>query len=385
MVAVPRPELVDVELLKVDSDNPNRMTPKQHKALKSSIEKYGFIVPIITNKDLLVADGEQRLDVAKSMGMTHVAVIKLNVADVDRRLLRQVLNKLRGEHELVADAYEFERIIKAGREDELKHLIDLSDSQIERYLAEIRDSKPEDYEVPEIDKIKTSIKRGDVHRLGSHRLMCGDATSREDVLRLMNGEKANLGLHDPPYGINLLTKSGQVGPSNLGLSQVYAPVLGDDEQLDPTFTLEYATNNVLFGGNYFAPKLPRSSGWIVWDKNRSPNLTYADGELLWTDFEKPLRIIKHTWDGFKRDSDRRLKRTHPTQKPTGLLAEILQRFTSRDGTILDLFGGSGSTLIACEQTGRRCYMMEIDPRYCQVIVDRWEAYTNKKAEMIKSD
>lgn len=114
MVEIPQSELVDVDLLRVDGDNPNRMTEKQLDALKSSIRKYGFIVPIITNKDLLIADGEQRLTVAKQLGMKKVSVIRLPVKDVDRRLLRQVLNKLRGEHELMGDALEFERIIKAG-------------------------------------------------------------------------------------------------------------------------------------------------------------------------------------------------------------------------------------------------------------------------------
>lgn len=137
MISLPRPSLVNVDELKVDGDNPNRMSDRQHASLKSSIERYGFIVPIITNKDLLIADGEQRWVVAKDMGMTEVSVIKLPVEDVDRRLLRQVLNKLRGEHELVADAYEFQRIIEAGQEDDLKHLLDLSDSQLERYLSEI--------------------------------------------------------------------------------------------------------------------------------------------------------------------------------------------------------------------------------------------------------
>lgn len=111
MVEIPPSELVSINELKVDSDNPNRMTPQQRKALSESISRYGFIVPIITNKDLLIADGEQRWKVAKTLNMTHVPIIRLPVEDVDRRLLRQVLNKLRGEHELLADAYEFDKII----------------------------------------------------------------------------------------------------------------------------------------------------------------------------------------------------------------------------------------------------------------------------------
>jgi len=136
-VAIPPSELVAISELKVDGNNPNRMTPQQHKALSESITRYGFIVPIITNKDLLIADGEQRLTVAQSLKMTHVPIIRLPVEDVDRRLLRQVLNKLRGEHELLADAYEFDKIIEAGHEQDLKDLLDMTDANLVHYLTQI--------------------------------------------------------------------------------------------------------------------------------------------------------------------------------------------------------------------------------------------------------
>lgn len=109
------------------------MTPQQHKALAESINRYGFIVPIITNKDLLIADGEQRWEVAKSLNMTEVPVVRLPVEDVDRRLLRQVLNKLRGEHQLLLDAQEFDRILNAGHEQDLKTLLLMSNDQLEKY------------------------------------------------------------------------------------------------------------------------------------------------------------------------------------------------------------------------------------------------------------
>ena len=124
--------------LKVDGQNPNRMSAKQHKALAESIKRWGFVVPVITNKDLLIADGEQRYTVAKSLGMKEIPTIILPVDDVDRRLIRQVMNKLRGEHDLVADAMEFERIIHAGKEDDLKQLLVLSEEKLQRYLAKAR-------------------------------------------------------------------------------------------------------------------------------------------------------------------------------------------------------------------------------------------------------
>jgi DNA modification methylase len=381
-VKIPNRELVSVAELKVDGLNPNVMTPKQHERLSTSIKKYGFIVPIITNKDLLIADGEQRLTVAQSLNMTQVPVIRLPVEDVDRRLLRQVLNKLRGEHDLTADALEFEKIITAGREEDLKHLLDLTDNGLEKYLREIRLVKDEDFEVPELDKIQTDIKRGDILELGVHRLMCGDAT--KDIATLMDDTKADVLLTDPPYGINII--KGEKG--RIGLSKQYRPIEGDDSPFDPEHLLTYSDVQILFGANYYADKLPSKSGWIVWMKKAEETKSnyFADCELLWTNQDKPARVYSHIWRGnWYRAGARKEELTHmihPTQKPVGLLSSIIQDYTHNPQTILDPYGGSGSTLIACEQTGRVCYMMEIDPRYCQVIVDRWEAYTGKK--MVKN-
>jgi ParB-like chromosome segregation protein Spo0J len=134
-IIIPSVEMVLLSDLKVDGQNPNRMTKQQHEALKKSIQKYGFIVPIITNKDLLIADGEQRYIIAKDLSMSKVPVIRLPVEDVDRRLLRQVLNKLRGEHEILLDAQEFDRIIQFGHEQDIKDLLILNDLDIKKILA----------------------------------------------------------------------------------------------------------------------------------------------------------------------------------------------------------------------------------------------------------
>jgi len=134
-IQIPAVETVPISSLKCDGDNPNRMTKQEHERLATSIKKFGFIVPIITNRDLLIADGEQRWVVAHDLGMIEVPVVRLPVEDVDRRLLRQVLNKLRGEHELLLDANEFAKIVEMGKEDDLKHLLDLNDNELQRYLT----------------------------------------------------------------------------------------------------------------------------------------------------------------------------------------------------------------------------------------------------------
>jgi ParB-like chromosome segregation protein Spo0J len=138
-IVIPAAETVKLSELKTDGENPNKMGKEQLERLKASIENWGFIVPIITNKDLLIADGEQRYTAAKALGMTEVSVIRLPIEDVDRRLLRQVLNKLKGKHEKELDQLEYERIIQAGKEEDLKYLLMLSDDKLSGFLNEDED------------------------------------------------------------------------------------------------------------------------------------------------------------------------------------------------------------------------------------------------------
>jgi len=135
-IVIPAAETVKISDIKTDGQNPNKMSKDQLERLKTSIKKWGFIVPIITNKDLLIADGEQRYTAAKALGMAEVSVIRLPVEDVDRRLLRQVLNKLRGKHDPELDRAEYERIIEAGKEEELKYLVMVSNEKLKNLLSE---------------------------------------------------------------------------------------------------------------------------------------------------------------------------------------------------------------------------------------------------------
>lgn len=143
-------------------------------------------------------------------------------------------------------------------------------------------------------------------------------------------------------------------------------------------------DQILFGANYFADFLPPSPCWIVWDKRTGDN-NFADVELAWASFKSHARLYSWLWAGMARQGDKKSegrKRVHPTQKPVGLIGAILRDYSEAGDEILDPFGGSGSTLIACEQLGRRCRMMEIDPHYCDVIIDRWEKFTGKKAVLL---
>lgn len=207
-IVIPEAELVDVGKLKVDGENPNVMTEKQLARLKTSIQRYGFIVPIITNRDLLVADGEQRLTAARELKLAQVPVVRLDVEDVDRRLLRQVLNKLRGEHDLIADAYEFEKIISAGREEDLKRFLDLSDAQLERYLVEIHEPKRVPPPKP-LEEVETDIEVGDRFKLGESELFCGDCV---EAMKTLQDATVDMVMFSPPYwGLRDYGIEGQIG------------------------------------------------------------------------------------------------------------------------------------------------------------------------------
>ena len=178
--------------------------------------------------------------------------------------------------------------------------------------------------------------------------------------------------------------NGKQAGNQMARDNVYAPIIGDEttETAKKSYEVSmlFSDNQIIFGGNYFTDFLPPSRCWIVWDKKVAGS--FADGELAWTSFDKNLRIYEFMWSGMRREGDRITEgktRVHPTQKPVGMLGDILKDFSQEDDSILDLFGGSGSTLIACEQLGRKCYMAELDPHYCDVIIQRWENFTGRQA------
>ena len=222
------------------------------------------------------------------------------------------------------------------------------------------------------------MKYGEIVELSRHRLMCGDATKAEDVHKLVGGERVNLVLTDPPYGIRVVNeKTGGIGAKG----RAYAPVIGDTN--GDMFTEHYriirclCNRLIVWGGQNFTRILPPSCGWLFWDKEKNSDaLTFGDGELAWTNVSTRIRKYSHKWNGFTQAGNKSFnQRVHPTQKPVELHMQILEDFTQPDDIILDCFGGSGTTLIACQLTGRTCYMMEISPEYCDLITNRYNTLT----------
>jgi len=192
---------------------------------------------------------------------------------------------------------------------------------------------------------------------------------------------------DPPYGIDVVHKSiggaksfGSDGASNIVKANKYSPIIGDETTDTARMVYDIiialgVTKMVIWGGNYFTDFLPPSKGWIVWDKKeRDWDDNFSDFEMAWTSFDVPAKMIRHTWMGMVQKGERE-KRVHPTQKPAQMIAKIIEMFSNEEDIVLDLFGGSGSTLIACEQTNRKCYILELQESYCDVILNRWVALT----------
>lgn len=239
---------------------------------------------------------------------------------------------------------------------------------------EVLEAEEDDFDVPD-GGIETDIVLGDLFEIGEHRLLCGDSTDSDQVARLMNGEKADMVFTDPPYGINVV-KNKKVG-ADFGIAKKgkYSEVIADDTT--DTAMAFYNTcislgmdKFIIWGGNYFTDFLPFSDGWLIWNKRAGTDIrnTFADGEMAWCSFHTPIRIYDQLWNGMIREGEKD-KRVHPTQKPIRMLTEIINNHI-KGNIIYDGFLGSGSTMVASHQLNRKCYGMELDPKYCQVIIDR---------------
>ena len=244
----------------------------------------------------------------------------------------------------------------------------------------------------------------DESEIHSHRLMCGDSTKEEYVAKLMNGNKADMVLSDPPYGMFLDTDFSDIkgsmrsiGRKNHTQGNRYDKVIGDNEDFKPeliqTFfdNFNYCKEMFLFGADYFAELIQgkNNGSWLVWDKRKESQADAigSEFELIWSKNKHKRRVLRHDWFGFlsSKNSKDAQNRVHPTQKPVTLLADIINQWGGGVQSIVDLYGGSGSTLIACEQLNRICYMMELDPKYCDVIIERFIKLTGKEVYLLKGE
>lgn len=382
----------------VPYENNARINDKAVDIVANSIREFGFRNPCIIDKDNVIVAGHTRVLACKKLGIDKVPCI---VAD---DLTEEQIKAFRIADNSSAQIAEWDI-------DKLMKELDTIDYDMEQFglaeqLAEIektieKENQAEEDDYVEPDDLETRVHLGEVWQLGRHRLMCGDSTKEEDVAKLMDGNLADLILSDPPYGMFLdtdfsscLGSLGSLGRKNHTQGNKYDKVIGDNEDFKPeliyTFfdNFNYAKEVFLFGADYFAELLPNKNdgSWLVWDKRKESQADAigSEFELIWSKSKHKRRVLRHDWFGFlsSQNTYDAQHRVHPTQKPVSLLVDILQQWGKDSKNIVDLYGGSGSTLIACEQLDRICYMMELDEHYATVIVDRWEKLTGQKAVKI---
>lgn len=359
--------------------------------VKLSLIKYGFSFPFFVwrnnGKNYLI-DGHQRMNTLCKMQKDGYIIPDLPVVYIDakdEKEAKQKLLRLNSQYGKMTkeSVLEFADDLEINFEEIAlpDTVIDFTDG------AEETEETSGDDEAPEVNEEQEPIsKYGEIYELGNSLLMCGDSTKAEDVERLMNGEKADLVFTDPPYGISVVQGNsvggskpatfGTVGGGKVCKVHTYEKIIGDEttETAKKSFDIykDISENQIIFGGNYFTDFLRPSKCWLVWDKQNTGN--FADCELAWTSFDKGAKLYHWLWNGMSRKGNRTEEgktRVHPTQKPVGMIKEILKDFSEENEIILDVFGGSGSTLIACEELNRKCRMIEMSPAYCDVIRRRY--------------
>ena len=375
---------IKVEYVSIDKIKPYQRNARKHdsksiEVIANSISEFGMADPIaVWGKENIVIEGHGRLLALKQLGYDKAPIIHLDyLTDEQRRAYTLAHNK-------TAEFSEWDMELLTDEAESIFN-IDLSDFGFDLSEDEEEETEVIEDEVPE--EVEPVAKQGDIWQLGRHRLMSGDSTSVDNMNKLFDGNTIDLVLSDPPYGISVVGDNGKVGADNLAKNGIYMPVKGD-ETTDTTKEFYNACVSkdidkyILFGGNYFIDFLPFSDSWIIWDKRGDmASNNFADGEMAWCSFHTPVRIYKQVWSGMIKEGEHE-KRVHPTQKPIRMLCDILKDFSKENENIFDGFGGSGSTLIACEQTNRNCYMIEYEPYYVDVIIARWEKFTGQKAVLL---
>ena len=380
--------------------NPRTMRKEKFDKLMKSIRD----LPEMTEaRDLLVyphdgkfvvLGGNMRLRAYRELGWKEVPCCILPEGMPTDKLREIVIqdNNPFGETDwdMIANEWDIEELKDWG--------VDLPESWNVSPDVELKDAEEDDFSTEDAENAEPRVKPGEIWQLGEHRLMCGDSTDADSVAILMDGQKADMVLSDPPYGMHLDTDFssclGSLGRKKGSRGNRYEKVIGDHDDFSPalisTFFLNFNETKemFIFGADYFAELLPNKNNgsWLVWDKRKESQADAigSEFELIWSKNKHKRRVLRHDWFGFlsSGNSQDARNRVHPTQKPVTLLTDIINQWGKDVESIVDLYGGSGTTLIACEQLHRRCYMMELDPHYCDVIIARWEKLTGEEAVKI---
>lgn len=378
---------IEITKLKPAEYNPRKdLKPEdeEYQKIKRSIIEFGYVAPVIVNSDMTVIGGHQRLKVLKELGYNEVECVVVDLNKNKEKVLNIALNKISGDW----DNSKLEELLAELKETDINlDITGFSFDEVDNILKDITGSKEDDFDIQQaLDEIdEPTTKTGDIWILGKHRLMCGDSTIIDNVYKVTNKEKVKVLFTDPPYNMAFNGRSGNFDViKNDNLDNKEFEIFIDKFLNIVTKVIMpeayYICCNWCFYGILQLRLNPKAC--IVWAKNNfglGKGYRHQHEFILFDGYIK--ENIKNETDLWNIDRD--VKYEHPTQKPVDLVARAIQNSSKENDLILDLFGGSGSTLIAAEQTKRKCYTMELDPKYCDVIVKRWETLTGEKAELQK--
>ena len=388
-------EYVDIGELKPYAKNAKIHTDEQIDQIVESIRQFGMNDPIAVWKDGEIIEGHGRLMACQKLGMEQVPIIRLDgLTDEQRRAYMNVHNQL-------TMNTGFDLDLLAAELNEIDN-IDMSmfGFDISSFIEEEKqEAEEDDYE--ETEDLPARVKLGDLWQLGGHRLICGDSTDSSVIDRLMGGQKADMVFTDPPYNIASDSK-------NFAADCSKAMKNLSESDWDKGFEIRAVLDNILSvmsenvsvyvcTSHFLAPEIwdwmkewSDHYSYCVWSKpNPMPSLSkrhwtwntelvcYATRGKHTFNFPEEGHALS-TWTINKRNGET----GHPTEKPVGVPSMAVSHSSKEGDVVLDLFGGSGSTLIACEQLNRKCFMCELDPHYCDVIIDRWETFTGQQAVLL---
>lgn len=396
---------MNIQKIKIESLKPAEYNPRkdlkpedeEYQKIKKSITEFGYVAPIIINSNMTVIGGHQRLKVLKELGYTEVECVVVDLDPKKEKALNIALNKISGDW----DNDKLEELLAELKQTDIDmDITGFSFDEVDEILKDITGSKEDDFDLDQaLNEIEEPIsKRGDVWILGKNRLMCGDSTQKENVIHLMNSQEADMLLTDPPYNVDYEGKTSEalkIENDNMSETEFYNFLLDSFKNMFDS--IKYGGSAYVFHAdteglnfrNAFKSCGFKLAQCLVWVKN-----TFVMGRQ---DYQWRHEPILYGWkpgaghyfvDNRKQSTvlefDKPSRNAeHPTMKPVDLLVYLIKNSSKENDLILDLFGGSGSTLIAAEQTQRRCYTMELDPKYCDVIIKRWEKLTGEKAILEK--
>jgi DNA modification methylase len=342
--------------IKSNPNNPRIIKDHKFKQLVKSIQDFPQMLelrPIVIDENNMVLGGNMRLKACLEAGLTDVPVIHANNLSEEKKkefIVKDNVGYGEWDWDDLANNWDALELTEWGLD-------------IPNFDAEVLEAQEDNFAAPE-GGIETDIVLGDLFEIGEHRLLCGDSNDLAKIEQLTNNETIGMIFTNPPYGIGIDGQK-ESKASNPKHNRKNHEFMGWDNTRpsEDIFQNILALNvpTVIFGGNYFADLLPASRGWIYWSKGQD-GLTMSDGELAWTNLDKPLRCVTVNRANIG-------KSVHPTQKPIQVV-EFGIKYATESGSVLDLFGGSGSTMAACHNLNRKNFTMELEPKYCQVIIDR---------------